>query len=332
MYSSPSTFFVFLLPGIALDMEINKQGQQGGVEDGVEAPAPDTRASRSGEVVAEHQAGDEEAEHELHDLTVGHRLLPPRPQPDAAQEVVAVHQDVDGGVGDEGDREERLRGLEPDVAHDEDRRVVVHVEEREPLEWAGEDDEEGVDELEDLREVEHVCPEEGGPARWGLPGGEAEDPAAVGGLAEGGQGAPGCHEEGEDGEGEVVDGGHGLEDGRGKRRGPEKDEEAREGEVGENGEGEEERGGAEGVAWGPREATDRWVVDQPVLEGGEDGCASHFLGNEMTEGAAARGAWEAEESWRTRGVSREEDGVRFLTPIGHIVGRHGGPTTIFHMP
>ena len=110
-----------------------------------------------------------------------------------------------GGVGKKYRREQRLRGLQPDVAHDHHVGVVVHVEEREPLDGVAEDDEEGVHKLEDLGEVEDVGPEEDGPSGLGV-WREADDPAEVRCMRHGGEEAAKGHDEGEEQEGGVVDG------------------------------------------------------------------------------------------------------------------------------
>lgn len=56
-------------------------------------------------------------------------------------------------------------------------------------------------------------PEEYGSTWRGLVRGEAEDPAVVGHLGEGGEGATDRHHEGEEEEDEVVDGGDEAEEG-----------------------------------------------------------------------------------------------------------------------
>lgn len=66
-------------------MEIQKQCQKRGIENGVEAPTPEPGASVSGEVIVEHPTWDRKAEHELHNLEIRDQALPPRPHPDGAQ-------------------------------------------------------------------------------------------------------------------------------------------------------------------------------------------------------------------------------------------------------
>lgn len=102
-----------------------------------------------------------------------------------------------GGVGNEHGREQRLRRAEPDVAHDHDGCVVVHVEEREPVDGATEDDQKGVYELEDLGEVEDVGPEEEGPSWWCFRR-DADDPVDVRRMEQGRESASDGHGEGEE--------------------------------------------------------------------------------------------------------------------------------------
>ena len=78
-------------PSVILGMKINEEGQKRSVENGIEAPTPDPGAPESGEMVIQHPNRHQKAKHELHNLTVGHPSLPPRPDPQCAQEVVGVH-------------------------------------------------------------------------------------------------------------------------------------------------------------------------------------------------------------------------------------------------
>lgn len=82
--------------------------------------------------------------------------------------------------------------MEPEVAHEENGAVVVHVEEGQASDGAGEDDEKCVEEFEVLREVEDVGPEEEGPVGVGL-GWEAYGPAEVWGVGEESEGAAQAH-------------------------------------------------------------------------------------------------------------------------------------------
>jgi len=115
---------------ITLEMKINKKSQKRGVEEGIEGPAPNSGAAR-GEVVVEHKGRNSEAEEELENLAVGDGALPGGAEGEGGEEVVGVHDDVDGGVGEEGDGEEGLGGLKPEVGHEEDGGVVINVEEGE---------------------------------------------------------------------------------------------------------------------------------------------------------------------------------------------------------
>ena len=97
-------------------------------------------------------------------------------------------------------------------------------------------------------------------------------------MGESGEGAAEGHGEGEEEEGEVVEGGEGLEECGGEGWEREEGEEEGEGEVGEDGEGEEEGGGERGVRRVPLEVEDGWVVHHPVLEAGDDGVRRHTHG------------------------------------------------------
>lgn len=152
------------------------------------------------------------------------------------------------GVGHERDGEQGLGGVQPNVAHDQDCGVVVDVEEGEPLEGVTENDQEGVHEFENLGEVEDVGPEKEGPGGTGV-WRETDDPVEVRRVGDDGEGATDSHDEGEEEEGEIVEGGDGFED-AGTKGGGEWDkaagEKEGEGEVREEGEEEEERGGGRG--------------------------------------------------------------------------------------
>lgn len=87
--------------------------------------------------------------------------------------------------------------MEPDIAHDHDGRVVVHVEECEPFDGAAEDDQECVYELEDFREVEDVGPEEEGPSGRCFRR-DADDPVYVRWMEERRETASDDHGEGEE--------------------------------------------------------------------------------------------------------------------------------------
>ena len=84
------------------------------------------------------------AEDELRNLAISDHLLPSGSNAEAAEEVVGVHKNVDGGIGDEGEGEEGLGGVEPEVGHDDNEGVVVHMEEGEALPAGVYDNEESV--------------------------------------------------------------------------------------------------------------------------------------------------------------------------------------------
>lgn len=278
----PETILIvdLLLLRIILEMEINKKRQKRGGKQCVESPIPHTGATRPGEMEPQHQTRYQIPEQELRDLAIRHRPLPRRPEPQRRQQVVGVHHYVHGGVRHQPHREQRLRLLQPRVAHHHHRRVVVHVEEREPPRAGpAQQDQERVHELEELREVEHVGPEEGRAARRGCAAaGEADGPAGVARrrLVEDGEGGPDGHDEGEEAEDDVVGGGGEAEGGGGEGgEDGEAVEEEGEGEVGEDGDGEEERGGAGGLASPPLILADDWVVHQPIVDCAVESCA-HF--------------------------------------------------------
>lgn len=144
-------------------MKINKKCQERGVENRIEAPTPYPAATRPSKMQVQHPARNRKAEHELHDLAVRDGPLPLGSDPHRAEEVVSVHDHVHRRVGHERHREQRLSRTEPQITHDNNRGVVVHVEEGEPSDGTAEDDESRVAELEELGEVEDVGPEEEGP-------------------------------------------------------------------------------------------------------------------------------------------------------------------------
>lgn len=83
---------------ITLEMKIKKKSQKRSIENSVEAPSLHSRATntRSREVVIKHDTGGGEAEYKLNNLTVGDGALPRRSNSDNGEEVVRVHDDVDG--------------------------------------------------------------------------------------------------------------------------------------------------------------------------------------------------------------------------------------------
>lgn len=131
-------------------MKVNEKSQKRGIEDRIEAPAPYPGATRPGEMQVQHTTRHREAEQKLHDLAVRHHPLPLGSDPNRTQEIVSVHEHVNRRVGHERHREQGLARAQPQVAHDQHGRVVVHVEEGQPLDGATQDDEEGVEEFEDF--------------------------------------------------------------------------------------------------------------------------------------------------------------------------------------
>lgn len=96
---------------------------------------------------------------ELDDLEEGQVFLPPDVLGVHGEEVVGVHDRVDGTVEDHSQVDVTVvAGVEVEPVDEEDGHVVVDVEERELGGFLAEDDEEGVEEVEDLGDVEE--PEE----------------------------------------------------------------------------------------------------------------------------------------------------------------------------
>lgn len=137
---------------VVLSMKVREQSEERRVEGDVEAPAPHARAARSlmGDVKIEHERQHDEAELKLRDLALGDHPLPARAHPEGARQVVSVHQHMHRRVRDQNEWEQRLRGVQPQIAHDHHGGVVVHVKEGETLDGAAEDDQKRVDELDDL--------------------------------------------------------------------------------------------------------------------------------------------------------------------------------------
>lgn len=79
------------------------------------------------------------------------------------------------------------------------------MEEREPLKGSAEDDQESVCEFKNLREVEHVSPEEERSCWWGVRW-QADDPTWMSHVVNGGESASNGHGEGEEEGEEVVNG------------------------------------------------------------------------------------------------------------------------------
>lgn len=87
-------------------------------------------------MLVQHPTGSHKTEHKLQDLAVSDEPLPRGANPNGAQKVVAIHDHVHGGVGHERHREQGLGSVEPEIGHDGDGGVVVHVEEGEPSKGA----------------------------------------------------------------------------------------------------------------------------------------------------------------------------------------------------
>eukprot|EP00245_Coleochaete_scutata_P016206 TRINITY_DN7478_c0_g1_i1.p2 TRINITY_DN7478_c0_g1~~TRINITY_DN7478_c0_g1_i1.p2 ORF type:complete len:249 (-),score=30.60 TRINITY_DN7478_c0_g1_i1:65-715(-) len=117
---------------------------------------------------------DREAEQELDDLAVCHKLAPGRWRTDRVHEVVPVHDDVDARVRQQRDRLQRLGIAKPEVAHEDHGRVVEHVEEGQGL--ASQHQNERIEQLVEFAEVVDVGPEEEA-ARRRRPYGKAEKPS-----------------------------------------------------------------------------------------------------------------------------------------------------------
>lgn len=155
---------------------------------------------------------------------------------------------MNGGVGDERYREQRLRRRQPEVAHYHHHGVVVDVEEGEPA-GAGstEDDQKGIYKFENLGKIEDVGPEKCGSARRSVVGRKTHHPSpvVVGHLVDGGEGAANGHDEGEEAEDKVVRGGDEAEGsgGEGREQGELVEGES-DGEVRDDGDGEKKWGGA----------------------------------------------------------------------------------------
>lgn len=148
-------------------------------------------------------------------------------------------------IGNQRHREQSLGGRKPQITHDDHHGVVVHVEEGQPSRSRPtENDQKGIEKLNNLGEIEDVSPEEDGSTRRRSIGREANDPSPIslGHLVEGGEGAADGHYKGEKEEEEVVEGGDEAEGGGGecgeKREIVERESES---EVSEDSESEEKR-------------------------------------------------------------------------------------------
>lgn len=69
----------------------------------------------------------DETEHELNNLNVCDNFLPRRGAIDAAKKVVRVHDDMNRRVRKKSNDLQALGVLEPEEAHEYDRRVMEHM-------------------------------------------------------------------------------------------------------------------------------------------------------------------------------------------------------------
>ena len=69
------SYHLFFLP-IIFRVKINEQIQKRNIKKGIEAPSPNPRTRKFGEMIVEHNPRDQEAKNELDNLTVGHQPLP----------------------------------------------------------------------------------------------------------------------------------------------------------------------------------------------------------------------------------------------------------------
>ena len=112
--------------------------------------------------------------------------------------------------------------------------MVINVEETQPVDWITENDQKGIHEFQYLGEVEYVCPEKKGPSgrcMWW----ETNDRMEVRVVSDDCEGDTNGHDEGDEKEGEVVEGWDGFEEvGLNKGMKWEMREEEGEGKVEEN--------------------------------------------------------------------------------------------------
>ena len=69
---------------IVLGMEVEEESQKRSIKPRVKTPSPNPRASRPEQLLSEHPTGQPEAENKLHNLTIRHQPLPPRPRSHSA--------------------------------------------------------------------------------------------------------------------------------------------------------------------------------------------------------------------------------------------------------
>lgn len=137
-------------------MEIEEKEQQSNVEESIEEPSIHAGTSVTLEMQPESCHRGDEAEDELHNLEIGDYFLPGRRTVDAAEKVVSVHDHMHRGVGEKSDDLKRLRELEPEVAHEDDRGVMKHMEKSKGSFL--EDQDESIEKLVELAQVVDIRP------------------------------------------------------------------------------------------------------------------------------------------------------------------------------
>jgi hypothetical protein len=136
--------------------EIEEKEQQSNVEGSIEEPSIHPGTSVTLEMQPQSSHRGDEAEDELHNLEIGDQFLPERRTVDAAEKVVSVHDHMDRGVGEKSDDLKRLHELEPEVAHDDDRGVMKHMEKSKGSSL--EDQDESIEKLVELAQVVDIRP------------------------------------------------------------------------------------------------------------------------------------------------------------------------------
>ncbi|CAK7357026.1 unnamed protein product [Dovyalis caffra] len=198
-------------------MEIKEQNQKRSDENCIKAPAPDAGTPGPCEMVVENPGHDPKAREELHNLAICDELFPLGTLPYCTQKVVEVHYDMHRRVYDKHSRKQRLRSVQRYITHDHNRCMVVHVEERQPSDGVAQDDQEGVHEFKNLRQVENIGPEEEGPFWLGVFW-VTNDVLHIRCVQNNGEGATDGHGEGKSEEDNVMNGCEEFEDSRAKRR------------------------------------------------------------------------------------------------------------------
>ncbi|KAK9014722.1 hypothetical protein V6N11_005869 [Hibiscus sabdariffa] len=133
-------------------MEVGEEEQKRNDEGCIEAPTEDPGAAGASEMVEDEHGHYEEASPKLQQLAIGDHFLPLGANPKGAHQVVSVHDNVHGAVGDEHHGERGLSAVHADVRHDDHHGVMVDVQKGEPVHGVAEDDQKGVHEFYDLGE------------------------------------------------------------------------------------------------------------------------------------------------------------------------------------